>query len=62
MGKGTITNQGIKGVVKPSDIMLGICPHCGRKLSKLKLFQRKRKKTCKCRNCGKKIDERYVIY
>jgi len=50
------------GIIKLSVLIIGICPHCGRRLSKSSLLRRKLKKICRCEHCGKVIDERFVIY
>lgn len=50
------------GIVMPSPAMAGICPYCRKALSKGEALKRKIKKVCRCKNCGKTIDERYIIY
>lgn len=52
----------LQGIVKQSDIMLKICPHCHKKLTNREVLQRKTKKICRCKMCGKVIDERYIVY
>lgn len=36
------------------------CPFCCEKLELKEFFQRKIKKVCKCKKCGRKIDERVL--
>lgn len=50
------------GIVMPSPAMAGICPYCRKALSKGEALKRKIKKVCRCKSCGKTIDERYIIY
>ncbi len=57
-----IKNINKSGIVKPSNVLLEICPHCKEKLSKTAVLQRKTKRTCKCRKCGQFIDERFTVF
>lgn len=38
------------------------CPFCQEKLGVKELLMRKGKKVFVCKKCGKKIDERFIIY
>lgn len=38
------------------------CPFCFEDLGKAELMKRKLKKNCVCKNCGRAIDERNVVW
>lgn len=38
------------------------CPYCYEKLGKMVLIKRNIKKTCVCKSCGVKIDERHIFW
>ena len=61
-GKEDFMKSTLQGLVKQSDIMLRICPHCHKMLPKTEVLKRKTKKMCICEACGKVIDERYIVY
>lgn len=50
------------GIVSPSPVWADRCPYCREKLSKAEALKRKVRKVYRCKNCGKTIDERYIIY
>lgn len=37
------------------------CPFCYEDLGRIELLRRKVNKICRCKKCGKIIDERYII-
>ena len=52
----------IKGVRAMPDYMKRKCPFCHRELGMAEVLKRKATKMCKCKCCGKIIDERYINY
>ena len=59
IGSGCMNNR---GVMRQSAWTKGICPFCYKDLGKIELIKRKTKKKCTCKNCGKLIDERNIVW
>lgn len=51
-----------KGVVAQPGWQKGRCPYCNFELGFLENLKRNIKRTCKCKKCGKRIDERFLIW
>lgn len=39
-----------------------MCPYCSKNMGRMELWKRKIRKTCRCRKCGKLIDERNIVW
>ena len=51
-----------KGVTAGPPRIQGRCPHCMEKLGMKEILKRRLQKTCKCGKCGRKINERNIIW
>lgn len=49
-------------VMQPTHVRLCICPSCGAKLGISEKFKQKAGKPYKCGNCGRQINEKYVVH
>lgn len=49
------------GVTAQPEWLRGKCPFCQEELGKIEIIKRKVRKICKCRNCGRIIDEKYIV-
>ena len=39
-----------------------MCPYCCKNLGRMEMWKRKLRKTCRCRECGRVIDERNIVW
>lgn len=51
----------IKGFAAWPEWLKGECPYCFGKLGKIESLRRKARKICKCKKCGRIVDERYIV-
>ncbi len=49
--------MGLKGIIRRPEWVQELCPFCGKRLGRIEIVWRKVRKICKCKNCGKIIDE-----
>lgn len=51
----------LKGVAAQQEWQSGKCPFCYQTLGKVEILRRKVKRICKCKSCGRIIDERFIV-